>query len=213
MHIIPAINAASFEQAREQLAKVAAFAPMVHLDIADGTFTKNKLWGSPEEVSSLVASGQWLVAHFEVHLMVSKPEDVVEPWLAAGARRVIAHVETISDPNRILTACAAHRAQGVAAIVFNTPPERLEPFLADWQAFQVLSVVPGKAGQAFQNEAVDKVRFMRERAPRATIEVDGGINLETARLCKTAGADTLVSAHYLLGSSDPRKAYEELTNI
>jgi ribulose-phosphate 3-epimerase len=77
----------------------------------------------------------------------------------------------------------------------------------------VLAVLPGAAGQKFLSEDLEKIMVLRQASPSAIIEVDGGMNPETARLVKTAGADTIVSASYIFGSGDPKKAYEELRKI
>ena len=72
---------------------------------------------------------------------------------------------------------------------------------------------PGPAGQSFLLESIKKIKFLKEQFPNATIAVDGGINLETARLCKLAGADILVAGSYTFNSEDPRRAYEELAEV
>lgn len=91
--------------------------------------------------------------------------------------------------------------------------EDIVPYLKNFVAFQVLAVEPGPAGQKFLPFATEKVRFIREALPDAIIEVDGGMDLETARRVKDAGADTITSSHYIFDSADPKKAYEELSAI
>lgn len=218
MQIIPAINATDFERVKRMILQATEFVipagGWIHLDIADGKFTANKTWGNPADLGQSALNFSDLHAvHFEIHLMVNDPESVVTEWLKAGVGRVIVHMEAIRDAEAILEQCQAHGVQAMLSSNPETPPDALLPFLQDFNAFQVLAVKPGLAGQAFKPEAVKKIKFLRERAPNATIEVDGGITKTTGKLAKDAGADILVSASYIWGSKNQRKAFEELMNL
>jgi len=212
MDIIPAINAVNFEEAKKQFEKIAATgAPMFHLDIVDGTFAPNVTWGSPEELQQLITNYQLPITNnFEIHLMVKNPELVVDGWLQAGAKRIIVHVEAMNDEEVITDQCKEHGAEAMLAAWPNTSIDDLLAYKKEFQMFQLLAVPPGRAGQKFDERILEKIRELREALPDATIEVDGGINLGTAKPAKAAGADILVSASYILKSVDPRKAYEEL---
>jgi len=83
----------------------------------------------------------------------------------------------------------------------------------DFKHFQVLAVNPGPAGQKFQHQALDKIRFLRSHYPESVIEVDGGINEETAHLARKAGADIVTSASYIFSSDDPAAAYQKLLAV
>jgi len=145
--------------------------------------------------------------------MVQDPEKVLEPWLRAGAKRAIVHVERLKDSAFIHRACGAYHAEAMLASNPETTSETLRPHLTTWSAFQVLSVNPGSNGQKFLPVVLDKIRFLRAEAPHAIIEVDGGINLETAMLVKACGADTIVSASYVLDAHDPAAAFRELKSV
>ena len=84
MQVIPAINTISFGEAERQIKQAAEFSNWIHIDVVDGVFAPNVTWGAPEELKLLVASGQPLVANFEIHLMVENPEQVLKSWLEAG---------------------------------------------------------------------------------------------------------------------------------
>lgn len=204
MQVIPAINATSFNEAKKQIEQAVKFAKIVHVDVADGKFAPNKTWGSPEEIKTLSS------VDFEVHLMVGNPEAIIEDWLKAGAKRIIIHLESITDPVYIIETCEHYGAEAVLAINPETEMEKLLAHTDEFKAFLLLAVHPGLAGQKFQHQIISKIEFLRERAPNVKIEVDGGINLETAKLAKEAGADILVSASYIFGSENPKKAYEQL---
>lgn len=208
MQVIPAINATSFNGAKKQIEQAVKFAELIHIDIVDGKFAPNTTWGSPDELSKV--GGQISNVSFEIHLMVENPEAVIEDWLKAGAKRIIVHLESITDSVYIIETCEYYGAEAVLAINPETEMEKLLAHTDEFKAFLLLAVYPGLAGQKFQHQIVSKIEFLRERAPNVKIEVDGGINLETAKLAKEAGADILVSASYIFGSENPKKAYEQL---
>ena len=176
--------------------------------MGDGVFTPNVSWGNVEEFSFLATELPLL--RFEVHLMVVDPEKVMEQWFKAGAERVIIHLEAMSDPHFVLEMAKRYEGGVMLAINPSTAVEALVPYLNSFTAFQVLAVPPGPSGQKFNLEVLEKIKFLRERAPNAIIEVDGGINPETAKLAKEAGANILVSASYIMNSPDPKGAYQQL---
>lgn len=212
MQIIPAINAPDLKEARRQAAvikKIIGRGGWLHLDAGDGIFSSIKSWGDPVEFESLKVKS----FNTEVHLMVENPEAVAEAWLKAGARRLIVHLEALRNSASVLDLCQKHQADLMLAINPETIVENLIPYFRNIKFFQILAVVPGKAGQRFDQSVLEKIIFLRERAPDAKIEVDGGINLETARKVKEAGADMVVSASYVFGSRNPSEALKELQNI
>ena len=244
MTVIPAINAPDFKTAKKQIEEAAEFSDWIHIDVTDGVFSPAILWGSPEELKNLVSELQfWEVEppmevqppYFEVHLMVSNPEGVIDAWLRTGVvKRVIVHLEAMTDSVYILAKCKKYGVEAMLAINPGTEVERLLAHKDDFDKFQVLAVQPGWAGQKFDKKMIDKIKFIRQNMPDATphitssdklgeaprsyvwgaiIEVDGGINPETAKLCKKAGADIVVSASYIFGSKNPKKAYEELASL
>lgn len=206
MQVIPAINATDFEVVKKQARIAAGLSDWVHIDVADGTFTNNITWAEPEKLPELRK------ANYEIHLMVAHPEKVAEVWLKNGAKRLVVHLETLVEPETILKLANSYGAQVMLSIAPQTPVDNLLPHLEHFQYFQILAVPPGLAGQRFGWENIQKITFLRQKAPTAIIEVDGGINLETAKLCKNAGANIVVSASYIFGSLDHKKAYEELQN-
>lgn len=200
MTVVPSINAQTFEEAERRIKIAAEFSDRVHLDITDGVFSPAILWGSPEELPKLKIN-------FEVHLMVREPEKAINQWLDAGVDKIAVHIESVI-PDSLF------KIQNlVLAINPETPAEKLLPYKDKVKQFLVLAVKPGPAGQKFNPAALEKIRFIRYNIPGAIIEVDGGINLETAKLCKDAGADILVSASYIFGDEEPKKAYEKLLNL
>lgn len=206
--IIPGINCRDFETAAVQIKKISEFSEWAHIDVVDGVFAPNVTWRNTEEFSSLAL--EFPLLRFEIHLMVTNPEEVLEGWLKAGAERVIIHLETMKNPHFILDMAKKSGGEVMLASSPQTAKEILLPYLNSFSFFQVLAVPPGLAGQKFNLEALEKIKFLRERKPDATIEVDGGINPEVAKLAKEAGANILASVSYIMNSPDPKGAYEEL---
>jgi len=149
--------------------------------------------------------------------MVEQPEDYIDNWLTAGARRLIVHLETIAPPvlHAMVALAEQHNAEIVLSSRAETAAESYLPYIPKLRpvAFQVLAVQPGPADQKFLPFVQSKIHFLREVAPDATIEVDGGMDPETTRLVKTAGADTVTASHYIFSAVDPKKAHDELINI
>ncbi len=215
MSIIPAINAATFEDADKQLRKILTFLPdgeLIHLDIVDGKFAPNITWGTPQEMGAIIPTPERLGnRRFELHLMVENPEGVLDAWLRTGlVRRVIIHLEAMTDSVYILAKCKKYRVEAMLAANPGTDAERLLAHTSDFSYMQILAVYPGLAGQKFQQKIIDKIKFLKQHAPSVTIEVDGGVNLEIAKQCKDAGASLFVSASYILANDNPKEAFETL---
>ena len=215
MNIIPALNCLDAESLGQWLAKAGSFlAPgnWIHLDISDGKFTPTKTWNEPDAWQELAGRYDF---NLEVHLMVEKPEEILEEWLGAGAQRAVIHVETIRPDSwaALLQLAAKYKAEIVLSSCLDTPFEALKPYLRDVTWFQVLAVYPGLSGQKFLPSALEKVKLLRALRPNAKIEVDGGINPETAKLCKDAGADFVAAASYIFWGEKPKEAWEELKEV
>jgi ribulose-phosphate 3-epimerase len=213
MKVIPVINCPDAACARGKIEVAKTFlheGDMVHLDVTDGFFAAHKTWNDPLGWVGLKAPFA-----LEVHLMVNHPEEYADNWLAAGARRLIVHVETLTpqSAHEILSAAAHYPAEVVLSSKPETATEDLAPYMRHFNAFQVLAVQAGPADQKFLPFVCEKIRSLREAAPDATIEVDGGMDPETVRMVKAVGADEITSSHYIFAAADPKKAYEELSAI
>lgn len=216
MQVIPAINCSGFECVKKRLAQIEELGgDWAHIDIADGRFAPTKTWNNPQEVSYFTSRFPHL--NIEVHLMVQNPETVVESWLRVGTKRIIVHLESFRDREEKLSSifemCAGRDAEAMLAINPETPVEGIFPYLDSLLFVQVLAVSPGPAGQKFNESVIQKIEVLRERAPNVLIEVDGGMNPETARLVRSAGADIIVSGSYIFDSEKPAAAYETLLNL
>ena len=165
----------------------------LHLDIMDGHFVPNISFG-PQVVADLRPLTR---LHFDVHLMLSHPDRYVAAFAKAGAERLTVHVEAEHDMAKTL---AAIRSAGLKAGIAMNPdadPRRVLPFLNDVDLVLCMTVFPGFGGQSFMPSVLPSLRLIAAERARLglefRLEVDGGINVETGRLCRDAGADTLVA--------------------
>jgi ribulose-phosphate 3-epimerase len=213
MQVIPVLNCSDRAAAEEKIVIAKKFlrqGDFLHIDVADGVFTLHKTWNDTAGWAALRSPFPW-----EVHLMVEHPEIWIAPWLPAGAKRFIVPCEAIDQDSfrTIKEQCKTAHAELMLSSNPETPPEDLTPYLHEITRFQVLCVNPGLAGQKFLPLALEKVKWLKYALPDAIIEVDGGMTPETAKWAKDAGADIIVSASYIFGSRDPKKAYEMLKKI
>lgn len=213
--IIPSVNVRSEEEALERLRLGLALVGakgLLHLDIGDGRFTPRRTWGTPAEFRRLRDERPELFdALVEVHLMASDAEGAAAEWLAAGAARVILQRETFFNEDALHGALQRLEGRAMLSLGPHAKQASLEPFFDECDAFQILAVSPGESGERLDGNALERIKFVRLRAPDATIEADGGMTPETVEAAREAGADICVSASYLFESADPAGAYRKLT--
>lgn len=212
MIVTPVINCPDRTCVEKKIAVAKKFlhaGDWIHLDMTDGIFSTHETWHDPVAWAKIK-----IPFNFEVHLMVAHPEDHIASWCAAGAKRIIVHVETITSESaqNILALCREKGVETVLASNPETPTEALRPYLGLFSEFFVLAVHPGPAGQSFDSSVLEKIKFLK-REGAIMIEVDGGMNPETVELVKEAGANVVTSGAYIFNASDPEKAYEELKKI
>lgn len=211
MEVIPSINETSFVQVRRRFDQAKDFGcKWLHLDVSDGKFTPHVSWNSPEDLKIKFLRPK---ANLEAHLMVENPDEVVDDWIDVGIKRLIVHLEKVQDLDMIKTKCELFGVELFLAINPDTPVERLFGYEGNASGFLILAVNPGLAGQKFKENQLEKIKALRQKFPSAKIEVDGGVNLETASRIKEAGADILVSASYIWNSENPKENYEKLMTV
>lgn len=212
MEVIPVINChhKDTECVRGRLKHAEKFAKWVHLDVADGAFTYNRTWAEPENWQELGGG-----LNLEAHLMVEKPLEEAKKWLAAGARRLIVHVETVKEKDLKEIVRLARDASAGVMLALNpeTKFSELPEYFKNFPEYQILAVHPGLAGQKFLPLILKKIGELRKHSRSARIEVDGGVNPETAKLAKEEGADAVASATYLWSSHEPHHNFKVLSEL
>ncbi len=193
-----------------------AGAAMVHVDVMDGHFVPNLSMG----VTVVNALKRITSLPLAVHLMIDNPLLQLPWFLDAGADAVTVHMEALNGPQEVERALEMMHAAGARAALSikpATPPETLDPFLAQVDMVLVMSVEPGFSGQSYLAGSEDRVARVVELARRQgaspLVQVDGGIGKNTAARVAAAGADVLVCGNAVFGAADPARALVEIAAI
>ncbi|MBU6410384.1 MAG: ribulose-phosphate 3-epimerase [Verrucomicrobia bacterium] len=188
-------------------------ADWLHLDIMDGHFVSNISFG-PQVVKAIRPLSRLF---FDVHLMCSRPEILLEPFAEAGADEIIVHVELEGQVDSLIWQVRKLGKKAGLAINPPTPISLARPFLDKIDALLIMTVNPGFGGQEFIHETLPKVQqaaeWRRERQGSYHISVDGGINFQTAAECARAGADTFVAGTSLFGARSLKAAVKRMRKI
>jgi ribulose-phosphate 3-epimerase len=192
--IAPSLLAADFSRLQEEISAVeAAAADLLHLDVMDGDFVDNITIGPVVILGIRKLTSLFL----DTHLMVTEPQRYVDAFRKAGADGITVHAEATDDLAGALDAVRRTGAEVGLSINPGTPLEPYEAHLDSIDLLLVMSVQPGHGGQSFRPEVLPKVeraaQLRRARELRFAIEIDGGIDPETATLARSAGADVLVA--------------------
>lgn len=200
IEIVPSILDADFARLADEIAAVEmAGVNMVHLDVMDGHFVPNITIGPPviaklRKVSRLV---------FDSHLMISEPARYAEHFVQAGVNHITFHIEAADEPIKLID--KLHKLGVTAGICLNpgTPVEQIQTIAPLCDMVLVMTVQPGFGGQNFMPEAAKKIARIRKIVgPGVRIEVDGGIDSQTAPIVVSYGADTLVAGHAIFSKPD-----------
>ena len=205
VEIIPSINAPTFEEVQKKIALVEQYVLWCHLDVTDGMFSQHPTWRDPADLPRLQTP-----VKVEVHLMVEEPEKMIDRWFVEPVRRVIVHLEATKDPELVIQKCRDAGIEVGFAVRPGTSWEKLKPWFGKIDAAVFLRVPPGASGQQMPSEMLEEIRHLRAACPECIIEVDGGVNVETAPRARGAGADLLVAGAAIFNNLDIAKAIDDL---
>ncbi len=228
--IVPAILTQSREDLDAKLAALAGIATDVQVDVVDGVFASPATWpyvGTGNFEQLFAADGtipQFENFHIEVDLMVQQPEEVAGSWLAAGATRILAHLESTTYMPHLVTDMKVKygHEKGFAsdflsfglALNVDSDIQLLEPYIEDIDYVQFMGIQNiGKQGEPFATAVLNKIEVFHKKYPDMPIQVDGGVNLESTPLLLRAGASRLVVGSGLWKTPNLKEAYEKFVSL
>ena len=212
--IAPSILASDFANLEREITMLnRSEADWIHVDIMDGVFVPNISMGLPV----VEAVNRHAKKPLDVHLMIVQPERFVEAFRKAGAEIISVHVEACQHLHRNIQQIKALGCKAGVAINPHTSVFELENIIADIDLVCVMSVNPGFGGQKFIENTYAKVRQLKELIVEtnssARIEIDGGVNMQNAKLLLDAGADVLVAGNFVFSAPDPLSVIQEMKGI
>ena len=200
--IAPSLLAADFSKLKEEVKAIEnTKAKWLHLDVMDGNFVPNISFGA--DIVKAIRKDSNL--YFDAHLMIENPEWYIDTMADAGVQSISIHVEATKHLDRALQLIKVRGLKAGVAINPATDIAFLDNIYEKLDLILVMTVNPGFGGQKFLNQMIEKIRKVRNKFPHIDIQVDGGINNETAKLVIEAGANILVAGSYVFSGNYSEK--------
>lgn len=205
--IAPSILSTDLAHLQDEVDSVEQFADWLQVDVMDGHFVPNLSFGAP------VIKNLKTKLPLDIHLMVSNPADRVQEFLDLKAANITFHAEAVPDTKAKLALIKEIKKDGATvgiALRPATPLTAIEDVLKEVDLVLLMTVEPGFGGQKFLPEVLDKIQELHKAHPHLMIQVDGGINEETGKHCREAGASNLVAGSYIFGAKNREVAIHAL---
>ena len=209
--ISPSILGGSFSNMEKVISDLdKSKAEYIHFDVMDGDFVPNLTFG-PQFISNLRGFSKKV---FDVHLMINRVGKFIDEYIQTGADLITFHVEVDENISEIIKAIKSSDIKCGISLKPKTNWEVIKPYIENLDQILVMTVEPGFGGQSFMNDQLEKIKKIREFANSQNIQidlqVDGGINYETGKLCTEAGANVLVAGSFLFKQDNLTSATNQL---
>lgn len=185
-------------------------ADYIHFDVMDGDFVPNLTFG-PQFISNIRKYSNKI---FDVHLMINRVEKFLDEYIKSGSDIITFHLEIDENINDLIKKIRGNGVKCGLAIKPKTPWEKIEPYLKSIDQVIVMTVEPGFGGQSFMNDQINKIEtitsYIKSHSLNVNVEIDGGINYETGKLCTDAGANILVAGSFLFKQESLIEATNQL---
>ena len=201
--ISPSILGGSFSNMEKTISELdQSKAEYIHFDVMDGDFVPNLTFG-PKFISDLRSKSKKI---FDVHLMINRVNKYLDDYIKAGSNIITFHYEINENLNEIINKIKLNKVKAGIAIKPKTPWQEIKKYLHLFDQVIVMTVEPGFGGQSFLYDQIKKIEsishYIKENNLDVDIEIDGGINFETGKICIEAGADILVAGSFLFNQGD-----------
>jgi ribulose-phosphate 3-epimerase len=218
--IIPAIMPDSYDDLVEKVARVSSAVQIVQMDVMDGKFVQSRSWPYRKPDKSFekilkedMGLPSWDTVDYEVDMMVANPEKEIETWLAAGASRVVIHIESLPNPRELIEKYQGTLGIGLA-LGTETPIDAVIPYIHDIDFVQFMGIKkPGYQGEKFEPSVLNRITQLRDAYPELIISVDGGVTIDNARMILHAGATRLVSGSAIFDTVTVLDTIEQFRNL
>ena len=209
--ISPSILGGSFSNMEKTILEInKSKAEYIHFDVMDGDFVPNLTFG-PQFISDVRSYSNKV---FDVHLMINRVQKFVDDYIKAGSDIISFHIEIEDDIKSLISKIKKNDIKCGIAIKPKTPWNEIKPYLDSIDQVIIMTVEPGFGGQVFMSDQVAKIKnisdYIKSRDLSVKIEIDGGVNYETGKTCKEAGANILVAGSFLFKQEDLIKATNSL---
>ena len=205
--VSPSILSADFANLEADIKRVEPYVPWLHIDVMDGHFVPNISIGVPVVKSVRKVTKLFL----DTHLMIENPIKYVDAFVDAGSDLITFHYEATKD--KTMETIEKIKSRGVKvglSIKPKTSVEEIKEYIDLVDMILVMTVEPGFGGQKFMEDCAQKIAQIKKINKDVLVQIDGGINDKTAKICLELGADSLVAGSYIYGASDIRTAIESI---
>lgn len=208
----PSFLSSDFSKLKSEILSIKS-AKWLHFDVMDGKFVENTTY-SHELVAEIK---NYSKQFFDVHLMIENPKSHLDDFIKAGSDLITFHYEAVNDSKELIDYLKNNNVMAGISVKPNTDIEVLDNLLPYLDLILIMSVEPGKGGQKFIPNSIDKIKYLNEKRAkynyRYLIEIDGGINLDTAKRVREAGCDVIVVGSFIFNSNNRNELIGELENV